>query len=293
MGKFVLETDVVSTHADNFNDVASQMRDMANKIASYDVGDCEEFNFAGAVAAIAANVSAAAEKMTNTSKYLSTVVETHTSLQGSMVFTPGAASTSNSSSASTSTVAETAAVASEATTTASTTSETTEKATNSSYEVYQNLTDEQLRGIANQCAHEQGDAAGIAAEASLMANRYELYGKGSYNNIADYVRDSTWWARSESNFANSSEVSDENLAIVKDVLVNGNRTLPDYIDEHDCESDLSSISTGDINSRSDYVQSETQINNKYGASYTFYSFPSKYSDPFGYTATAYNKRNGN
>ncbi len=266
MGKFVLETDVVSTHADNFNDVASQMRDMANKIASYDVGDCEEFNFAGAVAAIAANVSAAAEKMTNTSKYLSTVVETHTSLQGSMVFTPGAAST---------------------------TSETTEKATNSSYEVYQNLTDEQLRGIANQCAHEQGDAAGIAAEASLMANRYELYGKGSYNNIADYVRDSTWWARSESNFANSSEVSDENLAIVKDVLVNGNRTLPDYIDEHDCESDLSSISTGDINSRSDYVQSETQINNKYGASYTFYSFPSKYSDPFGYTATAYNKRNGN
>ena len=79
------------------------------------------------------------------------------------------------------------------------------------------------------------------------------------------------------------------IAAVKDVLVNANRTLPQYVDEHDCISpDIISISTGDKSDRSDYIKGKTIIRNRYGSTYTFYCFPAAGCDPFGYTAAAYN-----
>ncbi len=125
MGKFVLETDIVSSHAENFNNNASQMRDMANKIAGYDTSDCEEFNFAGAVAAIASNATGASEKMTNTSKYLNAVVENHTSLQYSLSFVAGSSSNATSVASATAAAAASASVAAGSAT--SSTSDTTEK----------------------------------------------------------------------------------------------------------------------------------------------------------------------
>lgn len=150
------------------------------------------------------------------------------------------------------------------------------------------LTEEQLRGIASQAYHEQGTPKGAAAEASLMANRFELYGS-SHGTGADglysYVRDSKWFANSESNMA-SQDAPEDVVEAVRDVLVNGKRTLPAYIDEHDWINDLTRVTTDgkaiDIKDREAYVPHKTIIENTYNSTYTFYSFPDEGSDPFGY-----------
>ena len=79
---------------------------------------------------------------------------------------------------------------------------------------------------------------------------------------------------------------------MKDVLVNGNRTLPLYVDEHDCLSDIKSISTGNVKDRSAYIQGKTVVKNTYGSTWTFWCFPDSNSDPFGYTDAAYKAVNG-
>lgn len=142
------------------------------------------------------------------------------------------------------------------------------------------LTAEQLKGIANLCYQEQGSVPGAAAEASLMCNLFEKQKK--YTSLYDYVRDGGWFAHAGF-YMDNGESPDSVAAAVRDVIINGNRTLPDYIDEHDCLSDIESISTGNKNNRSAYVKDRTIIRNKYGSVYTFYCFPAPASDPFGYT----------
>lgn len=160
-----------------------------------------------------------------------------------------------------------------------------------------NLTETQLLHIANQCAHEQGSATGAAAEASLMANRFELNNK-KYSNIYDYVKNSGWWAHSSSNMSGSPSVSSSVVEAVRQVLVYGNRTLPYYIDEHDCIKcgktyDITKATNNGVeinrDDRSQYISGVTVLYNRYGATYTFYTFPDKHADPFGYTAGAYKK----
>ena len=173
------------------------------------------------------------------------------------------------------------------------------------------LTEEQLKGLASQCQAEQGSVEGAKAEASLMANRFELYGS-KYSSVYDYVRNSGWFANSKKHMDNETP-RNEILEAVRDVLINGNRTLPGYVDEHDCyncnkktcnsgiRGDICSLTNPDrvytdissITNRSNYISQKTVIKNKYGATYTFYSFPTDRSDPFGYTQNAYNKVTGN
>ncbi len=165
---------------------------------------------------------------------------------------------------------------------------------------YDNLSDKDITYIAKLCQREQGSAEGAAAEASLIANRYELFGK-KFGNIADYVKDSGWWNTGVSFATPSASV----MEAVKDVLLNGNRTLPPYVDEHDCIScgfnsyDIKKIVTNgevitnksELKNHNNYVQDQTVIYNRYGSIYTFYTFPTKTSDPFGYTSSSYNKAN--
>ena len=142
---------------------------------------------------------------------------------------------------------------------------------------------EELRGIASLCEQEQGSPEGAAAEASLMANLYEMKGQ-NYSSLYDYVKDSGWFANADYFMSNTSNLDPQILEVVNLVLTEGKRTLPRYIDEHDCFSDISDISSGDVYSKEDYIKDETKINNVYGAKYTFYSFPSPTSDPFGYSS---------
>ena len=158
------------------------------------------------------------------------------------------------------------------------------------------LTDDQLRQLANVCQQEQGTAKGAAAEASLMANRFELYGSAygtGETGLLSYVRDSGWFANAGSvmdNGPSNGALNDDILNAVKNVLVGGKRTLPAYVDEHDLFSDISSATTNgtaiDVSDRSAYKMHETTITNVYGATYKFYSFPDSNADPFGYTSDA-------
>lgn len=161
------------------------------------------------------------------------------------------------------------------------------------------LSDAQLEYLASVAQGEQFSSAGAAAEVSLMANRFELYGS-SYGTGADglynYVKNSGWWS-SNSNRGKPNQVI---IDTTKSVLMLGQRTLPLYVDEHDCiycgenygYDIVSAVNNGktiDRTDRSQYKKDVTVLTNRYGAVYTFYTFPSEGSDPFGYTAEAKNK----
>lgn len=142
------------------------------------------------------------------------------------------------------------------------------------------LSNEELLAIARLCQQEQGTAVGAAAEASLMCNRFEAQSK--YTSIYKYVRDSGWWANS-AYYMEYGGCRGDVLEAVASVM-QGERTLPDYIDEHDYPGDIVSISTGDDPwSKKQYIPNTTVIHNKMGSVYTFYCFPDTGCDPFGYT----------
>ena len=160
-----------------------------------------------------------------------------------------------------------------------------------------NLTESQLQKIARLCQQEQGTVTGAKAEASLMANQLETsktrqnkYGTGA-DGLYNWVRNGGWYSRA-AYWMDNGELASSILSGVRDVLINGNRTLPQYVDEHDCLSDIKSISTGSVRDKSAYVKGKTIVKNDYGSTWTFYCFPDSYSDPFGYTAEAYNYVNG-
>ena len=142
------------------------------------------------------------------------------------------------------------------------------------------MTRNQLEQIARLCVQEQGGSeAGVKGEASLMANLARKHGREVY----EYVLNSGWFSDArywmEHRYATQKQVE-----WVKEVLVDGRATLPPYIDEHDCFSDIEWISTGDVWDRGAYIKDVTKIKNRYGAEYTFYCFLHEHSDPFGYTS---------
>lgn len=173
-----------------------------------------------------------------------------------------------------------------------------------------NLTDSELRKIASICQHEQGNNPdGVRAEATLMANKYELANVKN-KSLYQYVMDSKWWASRSKQGNNASESS---IAATKSALVAGNRSFPLFVDEHDCmdcnsknrcnggfKGDICSLTTNGttlntlsaVKDKKNYVSQKTVIKNVYGSTYTFYSFPSSSSDPFGYTAESYRKAKG-
>lgn len=157
-----------------------------------------------------------------------------------------------------------------------------------------NLTNSQLKYIAAICYREQGTKKGAAAEASLMANLFESsrgdgYGSGG-SGLYNYVRNSGW-------FGKPSQVKKTApsgyVTVVSKVLEKGIRTIPEYVDEHDCISDITTITLSGLSvqksNTSNYKSHKTQIYNVYGAKYYFYNFPGNPSDPFGYLSR--NKRN--
>ncbi len=192
----------------------------------------------------------------------------------------------------------------------------------SNYFTKYNLTEDQLLQIASLCQQEQPGVSGAAAEASLMANKFETEGsiaKSKYkDNPADglyyYIKNNTWW-NSGALVMNRRNASPEIVDAVRDVLVYGKRTLPKYVNSHDClscntkrkcpsgkDGDICIIKTDGvvhtqstiINKRSFYVPHSTQVANVYdvNAFKTFYSFPNELSDPFSYKSTKLREQYG-
>ncbi|MDD3122023.1 MAG: phage tail tip lysozyme [Candidatus Izemoplasmatales bacterium] len=144
------------------------------------------------------------------------------------------------------------------------------------------LPESTYRGIANIAVHEQGSSIeGVKAEVSMLANRAELY---SGNDLEKQAK-SGWFAKGAQRFNNASGVSQDAVKWTKEVLVDGKRTLPMYIDEHDSVLDIASASgVSNIRDYTQYKQHETVIKNTLGSTYNYYSHPVKANgtDPFGY-----------
>lgn len=171
------------------------------------------------------------------------------------------------------------------------------------------LSEEDMKALARAAMNENNcNLTAFKNELSLMANLYERGNRREkYPTLIDYIRDGGWFADSTVRALDntSRNVPDDRLQAVKDVLVDGNRTLPPQIVEHDCLGDLDWIEVngvkyeginagnckGDKNTqvfnKSLYLTNTTKIHNKYGATYIFYTWAGggeacSGEDPFGY-----------
>ena len=142
-----------------------------------------------------------------------------------------------------------------------------------------NLSDDDVAYLAYVAKREQGSVAGSKLELSLMCNLYEK-SKGKYKSVVDYVKNSGWFAKDSTSSYQNPGADYVNAA--KEVITEGNRYLPDNVVEHDCLSDITSISTGSVSNSSNYIPGKTVIKNRYGAKYVFVGFAPNGGDPFGY-----------
>ena len=159
-----------------------------------------------------------------------------------------------------------------------------------------NLNDKQLRGIANILKHEQPGKSGMMAEASQLANLTDKGGnsKATPENIVKKA--TSGWYRNGSSRYNAGTNDKTAIEAARQVLVEGKRTLPRYVDEHDYLGDIVSVKTNgsSVNKKdvSKYVPHKTVIRNSMGSTYTFYTQPNKNADPFGYTSKELRKKWG-
>lgn len=138
------------------------------------------------------------------------------------------------------------------------------------------------------------DRIGLASEASLMANRYELYHKNEDTDVVntdtllDFVmNDGHWGTQLQSYFEEEHVLSDVTKDVLLDVFVNGKRVLPVYVDERAMTSEIKSAS------QASYTEDTTELTLlKDGVNNTtcrFYDYGSSENQTivFGYTEAAY------
>ena len=142
------------------------------------------------------------------------------------------------------------------------------------------LTDAQKKLAAGVIAGETGGADLVAAkqEASQMANLNEVqYGKDATGSNLESALTGGWYAKASL----SKSPTDTTLKAVEEVLVNGKRTLPRYVTEHDMFPLDAAISghwnNGKSEDRSQYKRNSTVIHQNPSrfsspASYKFYDF---------------------
>ncbi len=174
------------------------------------------------------------------------------------------------------------------------------------------LSEGQIKGLLAMVKHENGGTLnGVKLEASLMANLYEQKRPDeahTADGLVNYVRTGGWFATADDYDENYSDYSQTEFEAVKDIWLNGNRTIPAEIVEHDSIGDIESITldgqTVDKMDKNNYVQGKTVINNQMGSTYIFYTWANPdgttissssgnggTGDPFGYFQN--NPPNGN
>lgn len=177
------------------------------------------------------------------------------------------------------------------------------------------LSEGQMAGLIAMIQHENGGTLNaVKLEASLMANLYE-YKRPNENHTADglvdYVRTGGWFAKGTVSAYDESYTgySQAEMEAVKDIWLNGNRTIPPEVVEHDWYKDIESLTLDgqsvDINNIKNYVKGKSVIKNIYGATYVFYTWANPdgtelssssggngTGDPFGYLVDNPPKGNG-
>lgn len=142
-----------------------------------------------------------------------------------------------------------------------------------------NLSYDDLAFLGYVAMREQGSVMGAKLELSLMANLYEK-NKARFSSVKDYVARSGWFSKNSTNY--KGPPSKEYIDAAREVLNDGKRYLASNVVEHDWLGDITSISTGSVKNRSDYVPLKTVIKNRFGAKYMFVGFAPNGGDPFGY-----------
>ena len=147
------------------------------------------------------------------------------------------------------------------------------------------LTDEQINQISILCQRLASDDLNmVAAEASLLANRYELYGSSSDTSggaLLNYMISSKYWGADSSDYMKDRDVNTTASYVVRDVLLQGHRALPLYVDERQFISDRSLYKDGDMVTKTD------------GTTYRYYGYLSDDTSVlYGYTETAYQQITG-
>lgn len=155
----------------------------------------------------------------------------------------------------------------------------------------------ELQDLTGICYREQGRSeAGIKACASQMCNYHDAFWSDKNKTPYQTVIHSGWYGSAkevvDGMLVYRSLVTDEMVEWVRDVICNGNRTLPEYVVEYDCLSDIRKATNDgteiDIEDRTAYIPHTTRIYNVYGTdadSYTFFCFPDGadgHCDAFGY-----------
>ena len=187
------------------------------------------------------------------------------------------------------------------TTTGTSTTTSSGSSTGSDYPKYTDLTPEHKQVLANVITGETGGDSVLAArqEASQMANLNEVtYGRQANDAGIWSTLNSGWYARTSFN-RTGTDIAKQ---AVEDVLVQGKRTLPRYVTEHDMFP-LDAAISGQWNSgsgadvRAQYVRHQTQVVQNPsrfsggGATYTFYDFfgENRDGDVAGYYPQHYEK----
>lgn len=148
------------------------------------------------------------------------------------------------------------------------------------------LNQDQLSQIAVLCQRlGSDDPMTVAMEASLLANRYELYSDGSQN-LADYMLHSGYWGEDAASYSTSYDPSDINLKIVEDVLIRGYRQLPLYVDEQAAVSDIKFQNSEDLE------KNETELTKNDGSVFRYFMNSNDGSLMYGYTNSAFQKITG-
>ena len=173
--------------------------------------------------------------------------------------------------------------------------------------VFTGLDNNYLNKFALAGAAEQGSLEGMKFELSLLANLYDK-NCSSYNSDCNYTaaslenyllngRDGWFHSNTKAAYNSGGTASFEQVMAAKDILVDGNRTVPKNIDEHDGIGDYiitySPTGSTDTSNAANYVSGETIIHNGSGSTWTFYSWcdgetsktgtVTSSCDPFGYT----------
>lgn len=193
------------------------------------------------------------------------------------------------------------------------------------------LNDNQLIRLTRLCIAEQSVLDGVRAEASLIANLYDLNvggsGKmgasGNYNDLDDWANNCGWFGFTSGsnggktsimdvssgkvyskkgnarNAVPDSEVTSTMIEAVRNVLVNGNRALPNYIDEHDSINDIKSMTIDGVAVAKDKT---AMYNALYAGKVVYVKFSgspyriawvgkigNSYTDGFGYHDSVYDK----
>lgn len=165
------------------------------------------------------------------------------------------------------------------------------------------FTDDQIHRLTAAMMSEQPGKEGVAAEASCLANlaeREQGKDKTTPDSLIEYMKSSGWFSKNayisyskdiQYNGGNTSPVDESLVPYVKMVLVDGKRTMPIFVDEHDCYNDGEIIKAepGELSNPSTWVPHQTKVytihykNNPGQKYWTFYARPNSESDPFGYT----------